>query len=89
MIEELADLLNDFPGPANQTRCFTHVLNLIVKSIIQQFDSPDTKNDKHLDEATNKMLSFAGNIKFEEDNLAGDDEEDEDDNVKGWVDEQR
>ena len=30
MIEELANLLDDFPGPANQTRCFTHVLNLVL-----------------------------------------------------------
>ena len=87
MIEELADLLDDFPGPANQTRCFTHVLNLVVKSIIRQFDSPDSKNDKHLDEATNEMLSFAGNIEFGEEEVAGDDEDDEDDNVEGWVDE--
>ena len=57
MIEELANLLDDFPGPANQTRCFTHVLNLVVKSIIWQFDAPNSKN-KH--EATNEMLSLMG-----------------------------
>jgi hypothetical protein len=83
MIEELANLLDDFPGPANQTRCFTHVLNLVVKSIIRQFDSPKSKNDKHLNEATNEMLSFADNIEFEEE--AGDDCES--DNVEGWIDE--
>ncbi|TFK61912.1 hypothetical protein BDN72DRAFT_749645, partial [Pluteus cervinus] len=38
MIEELVNLLDNFPGPANQTRCFTHVLNLVVKSMIKQFD---------------------------------------------------
>jgi hypothetical protein len=75
MIEELANLLDDFPGPANQTRCFTHVLNLVVKSIIRQFDSPNSKN-KH--EATNEMLS---NIEFDGDGDC------EDDNVEGWVDE--
>jgi hypothetical protein len=32
------------------------------------------------------MLSFAGNIEFEEKDLASDNE-DEDDNVEGWVDE--
>jgi hypothetical protein len=75
MIEELANLLDDFPGPANQTRCFTHVLNLVVKSIIRQFDRPNSKNK---DEATNEMLS---NIEFDGD------ENCEDDNVEGWVDE--
>ena len=82
MIEELANRLDDFPGPANQTRCFTHVLNLVVKSIIRQFDSPNSKNDKHLNEATNEMLSFAGNIELE-----GEEGRDEDDNVEGWIDE--
>jgi hypothetical protein len=82
MIEELANLLDEFPGPANQTRCFTHVLNLVVKSIIRQFDSPNSKNDKHLSEATKEMLSFAGNIEFE-----GEEGGDEDDNIEGWIDE--
>jgi len=76
MIEELANLLNDFPGPANQTQCFTHVLNLVVKSIIQQFDSPKSKTDKNLNEATNELFSLAGNIEFDEDE--GDDEADVD-----------
>jgi hypothetical protein len=87
MVEELADLLDEFPGAANQTRCFTHVLNLVVKSIIRQFDSPDSKNDKHLDDAANEMLSFAGNIEFEDEELARCEEDNEDDNVEGWIDE--
>ena len=76
MIEELANLLNDFPGLANQTQCFTHVLNLVVKSIIQQFDSPKSKTNKNLNEATNELFSLAGNIEFDEDE--GDDEADVD-----------
>jgi hypothetical protein len=83
MIDELADLLDDFPGPANQTRCFTHVLNLVVKSIIRQFDSPKSKTDKNLNEATNELFSLAGNLEFDED----DEGEDEADNVEGWIDE--
>jgi hypothetical protein len=62
-------------------RCFTHVLNLIAKSIIQQFDSPNSKN-KHLKEATNEMLSLEGNIQFDGER----DCEDDSDNVEGWVD---
>jgi len=45
MIEELAVLIDDFPGPANQTRCFLHILNLVVKSIIRQFDLPKKKKN--------------------------------------------
>jgi len=69
MITELANLLDDFPGPANQTWCFTHILNLVVKSIIRQFDLLNAKSDKILDEASKELLSLAGNIEFEEEEL--------------------
>jgi hypothetical protein len=91
MIGELANLLDDFPGAANQTRCFTHILNLVVKSVIHQFDLPKSKGDKILDDAAKELLSLAGNIELEEDELAGRDgkegEENDDDNIEGWIDE--
>jgi len=91
MIEELANLLENFPGPANQTRCFTHVLNLVVKSIIRQFDLPKTKGGAVLNEAAEELLNLAGNIEFEEAELemrdAREGEDAEDDNIEGWVDE--
>lgn len=90
MIAELAILLNDFPGAANQTRCFTHVLNLVVKSIIKQFDLPKGQADKDLDVAAKELLLLAGNIDQEEQLFAGDGddgEEGEDDNDEGWMDE--
>jgi hypothetical protein len=43
MIKRIADLLPDFPGAANRTRCFTHILNLVAKCIMRQFDSPKSK----------------------------------------------
>ena len=82
MIAELANLLDNFPGPANQTRCFAHILNLVVKSVIQQFDLPKSKGGRILDDAVKELLSLAGNIEFEEDELArrdGKEGEDEDD----------
>jgi hypothetical protein len=66
MIKEIANLLDDFPGPANQTRCFAHVLNLVVKSIIKQFDLPKSKGDASLDDAAKELLALAGNIELEE-----------------------
>jgi hypothetical protein len=66
MIAELANLLNDFLGPANQMRCFTHILNLVVKSVIQKFDLPKTKGDRILDDAAKELLALAGNIEIEE-----------------------
>ncbi|KAF8809254.1 hypothetical protein BYT27DRAFT_7094562 [Phlegmacium glaucopus] len=100
MIEELAHLLDDFPGPANQTRCFLHVLNLVVKSIIRQFDLPKSKkasdvrdeDDPMLDVATIELLKLAGDIDLEEEITAsagdGDDSDSvEDDDDEGWIDE--
>jgi hypothetical protein len=89
MIAELAELLENFPGPANQTRCFMHVINLVVKSIIRQFDLPTSKGDRNVNEATKELLLLAGDIDFKEEAMAGIDEEDgvDGDNTEGWIDE--
>jgi hypothetical protein len=94
MIKELADLVNEFPGPANQTRCFTHILNLVIKSILWQFDLPNPKSGKSLDDKSKELLSLAGNIEDEEDIVSREGEggvaaeEPEDNNLEGWIDEQ-
>ena len=94
MIAELANLIDDFPGPANQTCCFTHVLNLVVKSILHQFDLHNSKGGEKSDDGAKELLSLAGKIEVEEfdselrdgeDGVAG--EESEDDNFEGWIDE--
>ena len=96
MIEELANLLDDFPGPANQTRCFLHILNLMVKSIIWQFNLPkskkasgdDDEDDPTLDAATAELLKLAGDIELEEQITASaGDNEATDDDEEGWIDE--
>ena len=38
MIEELHTLVAEFAGSASHTHCFLHIINLIAKSLIQQFD---------------------------------------------------
>ncbi|TDL16424.1 hypothetical protein BD410DRAFT_702142, partial [Rickenella mellea] len=50
MTSKLAEILDTFPGAANRTRCFAHILNLVAKSIIRQFDLPKTLADKALDD---------------------------------------
>jgi hypothetical protein len=56
MIEHLATLIDTFPGASNQTRCFAHILNLVVKSILRQFEAPKTKG-KAVDESAAKELA--------------------------------
>ncbi|KAF8870859.1 hypothetical protein BD779DRAFT_1399992, partial [Infundibulicybe gibba] len=38
MVDGLAELIDAFPGAANRTRCFTHILNLVAKAVLSQFD---------------------------------------------------
>lgn len=90
MVEELADLLDDFPGAANRTRCFTHILNLVAKSIIKQFDVPKTRANEVLNDAAKELAALAVDLDVEEqitrENLSDDDDEDGDDNLDGWTD---
>ncbi|TFY73141.1 hypothetical protein EWM64_g10871, partial [Hericium alpestre] len=39
MIHKLEMLLPDFPGETNHTRCFAHIVNLVTKSLLKQFDA--------------------------------------------------
>jgi len=93
MFEYLEGLIDDFPGAANQTRCFLHILNLVVKSILKQFDLPKKKktsdNEDEIDQAVEELLKLAGDIDLEGNLMADGEGEDEgeDDNEEGWIDE--
>ena len=50
MIDHLKILLDVFPGSSNRTRCFAHILNLVAKCIMKQFDSPKKKNSEDDDD---------------------------------------
>ena len=89
LVEELADLLDGFPGEANRTRCFLHIINLVVKTVIRQFDIPTAKTNEN--EALNglndelKQLSEGQDLE-EMVTRTEDDTEMEDDEDEGWVD---
>jgi hypothetical protein len=92
MVDELAIQLNDFPGSASRVCCFAHILNLVVKSIMRQFDVPDKKKEAVADEATRELHKLAGDIEHEELwSQSGIEQQDGDtgskDNVEGWIDE--
>jgi hypothetical protein len=88
MIEEIAKGIPEFPGSANQTRCFLHIVNLVAKSVLRQFELPKTKGNDALTEAAQELAALSSDLEHdEEEDLAVDgDSEDEDDDEDGLQD---
>jgi hypothetical protein len=90
MIDELVDMLPKFPGAANRCCCFLHIVNLIAKSLLKQFDIPKKDVNAAIDAAERELLEMAVGLDLEEmltvaESGLGD--KDDNDNVDGWVDE--
>ena len=95
MIEHLAVLVDTFPGTANQTRCFAHILNLVVKSILCQFEGPkkgrvgadvateiDGDNDNDDEESDSGSNEGGGNeCEDVDDDVVDDDDDDDEEEV--------
>src|SRR6266508_1611002 len=81
MVEHLATLIENFPGAANQTRCFTHILNLVAKSVLRQFEAPKSKGGNVLDDAARELAAVFDDLDdLDDDDVAlnsGGDEDDE------------
>lgn len=89
MIAELSTQVLAFAGSASHTRCFLHIVNLIAKSLLSQFDAKKTAVD-----GDNELAELAKEFAEEEvaylekiASNANDEEIDEDDNDDGLVDE--
>ncbi|KAG1855366.1 hypothetical protein DFJ58DRAFT_727569 [Suillus subalutaceus] len=46
ILEEMTITLSNFSGMAAHTRCFLHTINLVAKSLLQQFDAPKSHDHK-------------------------------------------
>ena len=69
MIEHLSTLIENFPGAANQTRCFAHILNLVAKSILCQFEPKNKTRDGEADgadDAKKALAALAEEIELED-----------------------
>ena len=96
MIVELADQIKLFPGAENHAWCFNHVVALVAKSSIHQFDVLKSQADAALDEAEKALRDLVEGVDIEEEMTLGelelpDDDENEapevNENQDGWVDE--
>lgn len=72
---------------------YSHILNLVSKSLLRQFDVKKVdKSGTDIDDDEKMLLDLAGDIEGEESDMAMandpvDGEMDGDDNLEGWVDE--
>ena len=55
MVEALATIMSHFSGEANRARCLAHIVNLVAKIILRQFDMPKKKNKNKKDLPEDKM----------------------------------
>jgi hypothetical protein len=92
MTTELEALVAHFGGESARTCCFLHVVNLIAKSFIKEFDLPEKKANEVLSSAEEDMRELATDIEWEDrvtiaENGDGDPDANEVDNIEGWMDE--
>jgi hypothetical protein len=57
MTDTLANILHHFPGPVNHVRCLAHVVNLVARIILHQFDASKrpVKDDDKYDSNINNL----------------------------------
>jgi hypothetical protein len=68
MVKHVSTLVENFPGAPNQARCFAHILNLVAKSVLRQFDAKEKEKDggEDLDETTAALSALAQELDLED-----------------------
>lgn len=90
MIDNLVNLLPNFPRPANQCRCFLHIINLVAKTLLKQFEVPKKDINVVLNAADKELLELAARADMEKLVTVAEgglDDGKDNDNVDGWVNE--
>ena len=79
MIEALGCMLDDHPGDPNHACCFNHIIALVAKWLVCQFDVTKAGANVALDEAEEQLRTLAEGINIEEPLAKGMQDEGEDD----------
>ena len=84
MIQELETLTPEFAGFASHTWCFLHIVNLVAKSMLRQFDAKKVtiKRDSEMAALADKLAEEEAIVDEIED-----DDDNEIDNEDGWINE--
>jgi hypothetical protein len=83
MVEKLAEIMSDFPGEANRARCLAHIVNLVAKIILRQFDKSKKKKKKNVlpEKPTGNVANETENNDEKELEDLGDEYDDEEERV--------
>ncbi|KAH9910741.1 uncharacterized protein B0H18DRAFT_894583, partial [Fomitopsis serialis] len=54
MIEEMEKMIMGFPGRRARSRCFCHIVNLVAKSLLRQFEPPKPRKKKKNEDGTDE-----------------------------------
>ncbi len=66
MISILADTVPDFPGEKHRTRCFAHIVNLVAKSLLNQFKPPKKKKEDAVNDVKRDLIELADGLEWED-----------------------
>ncbi len=67
MVEVLATHIPSFPGQAHHVQCFAHVVNLVAKSLLKQFElAKKTTRDLNGDDNETFLNDLADGIDLED-----------------------
>jgi len=80
MIDQLGSILqflipSQAPRVANQTRCFLHIINLVAKSILHQFEPPKARDKNLLSEGAKELVALAEDLEGSVDDHNGEDDD--------------
>ena len=83
MIQELKTLTLEFSGFASHTQCFLHIMNLVAKSMLHQFDTKKVtiKRDSEMVALADELAEEKAIVDEIEDN-----DDNEVDHEDGWID---
>ena len=90
LVTELADRVAHFAGDTSRTQCFLHIVNLVAKSLIHEFDTPKSKTNGSVSSGDKELDELTRDIDIEDARTADEDPDkgiDNVDNDEGWVDE--
>jgi hypothetical protein len=66
MIDEIPNIIKTFSGDENRARCFNHIVALVAKSTVHQFDIPKGLANAALDEVERELQELAEGIDIED-----------------------